>query len=897
MILLTMLTDRAFGAGLATLLVALAWLAACSSSAMAAEPESSAATPVFETHVAPILRTYCWACHGSEGRAANLDLRNRPLILKGGDSGPVLVPGDAEASLLFQRVVKKEMPPEKTSYPHVVYSPVKPTGEHIATLRAWIDAGAPARYEGRKLNRREDPTWTEEDRSRWAFQKPRRQATPEVENQDRVRTPIDAFLLRELEKKGLEFSPDVDPITLLRRISLDLTGLLPTTAEIETFLSDAAPGAYERVVDRLLASSHYGERWGRHWLDAAGYVDTLGSDNDANMIPRPDTWRYRDYVIDSFNEDKPYDQFLMQQLAGDELVPWQGAETFTPEIKESLIATGFLRMVVDSTHEQVLNTADIRTKVLFQTVQVVSSSLLGLTTHCAQCHTHKFDPISQADFYRLTGLFQPAYDPQNWKDARWRQLYTVPEAKKLAIDEANGKIKAQVEEVQKEIDAVRQPHHNKLYTEKLALVPEEIRADTNAAVKVERKKRTPVQRFLASKFETSLKVPVTSVDALLPDADKQRIADAQKRVSELNSQTQRYGVIQGLWDMGDPVTYLYRRGNFERPGPQVAPGVPKILDDPEAPFELPPPNNMRATGYRTTFARWVTRRDHPLTARVYANRVWSHYFGRGIVSTLDNFGASGSEPSHPELLDWLATEFASDWGIKRLHRLICTSTAYRQASQSPSVLAERGVERDPGNLLLWRMPLRRLESEIIRDRVLSVAGTLALRQGGEPVPIRTRADSGVEVDTSKLADPSEAFRRSIYLFSRRNYHLTELNVFDQPVVAQNCTQRTSSAVVLQSLAMMNGKFSVEQAAHFASRVRGLTAGSEKNDVAAWVEIAFRLALARPVTDEEIELGRRLITEQIAGYREQEKFSGEEGERALQNLCHMLLNTNEFLYVQ
>jgi len=881
----------------------------------------------FETHVAPILKTYCWSCHGAGGRVGGLDMRNLPLLLEGGKSGPAIVPGKAAESLLYQKLVAGEMPPKKPLQPNVVYSPVPPTPEQRETIRAWIDAGAPARYQDRPLNQSESPPLTEKDRSWWAFRKPTRPEVPRVENADRVRTPIDAFLLRKLEKKGLGFAPEADPVTLVRRVHLDVIGLPPDPQEVDRFLADPSPAAYEDLVDELLESPHYGERWGRHWLDAVGYVDTMGQDNDPGPIPHEGIWRYRDYVIDAINEDIPYDRFLLEQLAGDETVDWRGAEEFTPEIQRRLIATGFLRQAIDNTHSKEQNDGKTRMQVLNDTVQIVATNLLGLTLHCAQCHTHKFDPIPQADYYRFAALFQSAYDPQNWKQGKDRFLADLPPRERKVIDDQNAKLEAEIELKRGKIATLRAPFEKKLFDKKLATLPEAIREDTRKAVSITDGKLSPIEKYLVKKFGPFLKIKPKEFDELCDEATKKELVVLAQRVDKLKGEKVSYGKIRALWDIGEPMTYLFRRGSFETPGPRIEPGVLSVLDDPENPFVIPEvKEGSPSTGRRSALARWLARPEHPLTARVFVNRVWQQYFGRGLVETPDNFGTSGLPPTHPELLDWLALEFAEDgWSLKRLHKLILLSSAYRQASRvsgagsafasgaargsiNPEQIDPESIDPDrvdPDNLLLWRMPLRRLESEIIRDSVLTVSGTLCRKRGGKPVPVEPKPDGSVVIRSDVLSSP-EAFRRSVYIFARRNYHLTELNVFDQPVIAHNCTRRVASPVVLQSLSMLNGKFILEQAEHFASRVKKLAGDDEKRRI----ETAFRLALAREPTPEEVLLSRDLLEKQITGFEaekaphdptatEAEKKPTEStaSDRALVDLCQMLFNTNEFLYVQ
>jgi hypothetical protein len=847
----------------------------------------------FESHVVPILRAHCWKCHGLEGRSGQLDLRTLPLLLAGGKSGPAIVPGSAANSLLIKQLDGGEMPPA---------GELQPTAEQLATLRAWIDGGAAAGYLGGPLTAEESPPIANSDRQWWAFQKPVSHPLPAVPDVGRQQTPVDAFLLEKLAARGLGYSPAAEPTALVRRLFLDLTGLPPAPAEVQSFVADCAPDAFERLVDRLLASPHYGERWGRHWLDAAGYVDAIGTDNDATIIEeRERIWKYRDYVIRAFNQDTPFDRFLVEQLAGDELVDWRSAEEFTPEIKELLVATGFLRQAADVTYAPELNTADIRHQVVFDTVQIFSTGVLGLTVQCAQCHTHKFDPLGHADYYRLAAFFAPAYDPQNWKHSKERFLADVSPRRQQAIDAHNADVDRQVADLHQQIAALREPFRLKVFETKLAALPEAVRADTKAAIETPADKRSEVQKYLADKLGPLVFVAGGEVDAALDDAARQQTVERNARVQSVSSSKQSYDKIQAMWDLaGPPRTYLLRRGDFQTPGPEVEAGVPAVLDDPADPFVLPKPVAGASTsGYRTALAHWLVRPDHPLTARVFVNRMWQQHFGRGIVATPDNFGVSGASPSHPELLDWLAVEFATrGWSIKRLQRHLVESSAYRQSSEISPDAAGAAVSAvaqaaDPENLLLWRMPLRRLEAESVRDSILAVSGALDASQGGPPVPLKANPDGSVEVDAAKQATPTSRFRRSLYIFSRRNYHLSELNLFDQPVVAHNCTRRMPTAVVLQSLAMLNSPFATEQSELFAQRV----AREAGEDDARRIELAFQLALGRAPDGEEKSAARELLASQLARFQAQANTTPDEARsRALAGLCQMLLNSNEFLYV-
>jgi len=853
----------------------------------ATNPGTAAAkTPVFEDGIHELFRLYCWKCHGGEDRQADLDLRSLPLLLKGGESGPAIVRGSAEKSHLYQKIVKKEMPPGKE---------LKPTEKHLRLIKAWIDAGALARYEG-GMSEEEDSPLTEEDRNWWAFRKPVRPALPRVQQNELVRTPVDNFLLRKLEEKKLTYSPVAEKTSVVRRAYLDVIGTPPSPEEAGAFLSDESPAAWEQLIDRLLASPRYGERWGRHWLDAAAYVDVMGVDIDqATIYKHTDVWKYRDYVIKSFNDDKPYDRFLLEQFAGDELVDWREAEKFTPEIKELLIATGFLRQAADCTNQAELNTSEIRHEVLYDTIQNFTENVLGLTVKCAQCHSHKFDPLTHLDYYKLAAIFAPACNPHHWKDSAKHFLYDVSAREKKQIDGDNANVDETIAAWNKKVADLRWPFEQRLFEAKLATLPESIRAETKSALKTDEEKRNELQKFLAEKLGPLLKVSSAEVNREVDPKTEKEIAQLERRIPALQRTKKSYGKMRANWEFGPASRmYLYRRGDYKNPGPPVEPGVPKVLDDPENPFEVPEPKpGSETTGRRSAFARWLTRPDHPLTSRVIVNRVWQHYFGRGIVATPENFGRSGARPTHPELLDWLATEFVrKGWRFKHLHRLILNSSAYRQGLP-PSGLEPDQEKIDPENKLLWRMDRRRLESEIIRDSVLAVSGAIDLAAGGPPVPLSPLPNGDNVINMGGLPTPSAQYRRSIYIFARRNYHLTELNVFDQPNVAHNCVRRSQSSVVSQALTMLNGNFILEHAELFSKRVIRMAAADESRRI----DVAFRLAFVRGPTPEEVELSRALLESRAERYRQEMKLDPQQAaDSALKHLCHMLLNANEFLYV-
>jgi hypothetical protein len=839
--------------------------------------------PTFEKDILPLLSGHCLKCHGADMKKSGLDLRTPAAMLKGGTSGPVLVRGHADKSLLYEQVAARKMPPGKEP---------KLGDADIAIIRNWIDAGALATMPEAAVEE-----VTEKDRQFWAFRPPGRSPIPAVKHANRVRTPIDAFILAKLEAKGLTLSQDADRLTLLRRVSFDLIGLPPSPEEIDAFLADPRPDAYERVVDRLLASPHYGERWGRHWLDAAGYSDSVGGDNDpGQLFVREGMWRYRDYVIRSLNDDKPFDEFLREQIAGDELDDWRSAQAWTPAMKDHLIATGFLRVSVDHTTENELNRPFERYQVLHDTIENLTSNLLGLTVACARCHDHKFDPIPQSDYYRLMAVLKPSFNPEAWIQPQNHHLADVPPRQKEALDKANAEIDKQIAELNKQIADIRAAVEKRLFEAKLATLPEVLRADVKTALATSKEKRSEVQKYLVEKLGPAVKVGPEAVEKALNDEERKKIALInQLRIPILNAKKRAYGKIQAAWEKDAPATtHLLRRGNHLTPGPQVEPATFAVLTDSKASPKIALQKNHGSSGRRSAWARWLTRPDHPLTARVFVNRVWQRYFGEGIVATPDNFGHLGARPTHPELLDWLAVEFVeSGWKIKALHRQIVRSSVYRQASSgwfSEPPLNEERI--DPGNQLLWRQRLRRQESEIIRDAILSASGSLDRTQGGPPIQIEPRDDGLVVLNAKALPTPNAGNRRSIYLFARRNYNVTLLSVFDQPVMATNCVRRIASAVPLQSLTLLNDAFMLEQAEQFAQRVAASAGESQERRI----ELAFRIAFARQPTNDEVGAARTLLEKALQRYAKEKLSSAECERRALARLCHMLLCANEFLYV-
>jgi mono/diheme cytochrome c family protein len=859
------------------------------SRAAAPPPAAVAAALTFEQHVRPILRAHCLECHGENSKPkGRLDLRLRRFILRGGRSGPAVVSGKPAASLLYHRVRDREMPPGK----------VKLTPNEIATIERWIAAGAPtAQPEPEKLA--PGLHIGVQERQFWSFRPIVRPTRPSIKHQALARTAVDTFLLAKLEARGLSFSPRADRSTLIRRATIDLTGLPPTLNEIRAFVEDPRPDAWERLIDRLLASPAYGERWGRHWLDVAGYADSHGYTGSDPV--RRYAWKYRDQVIRSFNSDKPFDRFIVEQLAGDELVRPPYANLPAKDL-DKLIATGFLRTAPDGTATPGTDRKAASNQVVADTLQIVSTALLGLTMHCAQCHNHRYDPIPQEDYYRLRAIFEPAYDVKRWRVPAGRLvslLNPIDWQKTLAIEQAAAKIDG--ERARKQAEYIE-----RTFQKQLAKVPAEERAAVEKAYRTPATKRSPAQQKL---LRTHPSVNVSAGSLYLYD---------QKAADDLKSYTARAAKLRATKPIEDfidaltevpgqvPATLLFHRGDPEQPGHAVAPGGLTVLAKLDLGSIPSKDRSLPTTGRRLAFARQLTSGKHPLTARVLVNRVWMHHFGRGIVGTPGDFGVLGERPTHPQLLDWLAAEFMRDWSLKRLHRLILTSTAYQQSSRSSDALA-RTI--DPDVRLLWRMPLRRMESEAVRDSILAVSGQLNRRLFGPPVPVApdTSGQIVLGIDTRDSAgrprgEPAlggaDFLRRSVYVQVRRSMPLSVLETFDVASTSPNCERRSFSTVAPQALLLMNSDFLVRNAVAFADRV-SREAG---RDPRARVEHASLLAFGRPLDGGQLADALAYLAEQTEHYRRMQKQRAKTAspppeQQALATFCQALLSSNPFLYVE
>jgi hypothetical protein len=721
-------------------------------------------------------------------------------------------------------------------------------------------------------------------RNYWAFKLPIQAPLPDVSG--RFQNPIDRFLEAARQEKGLQPAPRAARLTLLRRAYLDLIGLPPSPAESAAFLADNTPDAWPRLIDTLLASPHYGERWGRHWLDVARYADSSGFEQDYD---RPNAWRYRDYVIRAFNQDKPYDVFLKEQLAGDEL------ETTTDD---TLIATGFLRAGPRVAFREKDN-PERRYEYLDDLIATTGRGLLGLTVQCARCHNHKFDPIPQRDYYSLVATFFGYVETT-------RPLVSHEEAE--AYDRKNGDVDARQKPLKAEIKKIEAPYEQKLRQDAYKEFPEAVQQ----AIAKPEGARTAGEQLLAQQVIESSLIPRREIDRIMTPGDaarKKALADSvaaieKERpkpipVAEVVTDGDYRFAPDGdgdevigcpkcrIWDVPagsflhtgpgryePPPSYFLLRGDPNLKGSVMKPGFVTAATYGNPPTEIPPKDG-RTSGRRRALAEWLASTQNPLTARVIVNRIWHHHFGRGIVGTLDNFGKMGDAPTHPALLDWLAVEFMNrGWSIKQMHRLMLTSEAYQMASAHESA-ADR--EKDPQNQYLWRFRAQRLDAEIVRDSILAASGGINLTIGGPPVfpplpkELMTEANHGI---WNSQADGPDVWRRSVYVYRKRGLAFPMFQVFDLP--EQNVTSgaRYVSTVPTQALTLLNDAFVLRHAQLFADRVKK-EAG---DDPAREIDLAYRIALTRPPSPAELAVALDATKQQ-----------------SLVDLTHVLLNLNEFVY--
>jgi hypothetical protein len=710
---------------------------------------------------------------------------------------------------------------------------------------------------------------TASDRMHWAFQPARRPTVPPVQNADWCRTAIDRFILPRLETTGLSPLPEADRATLLRRVTFDLTGLPPTVDELDAFLADPAPDAYDRVVDRLLASPAYGERWAQHWLDLARFAETDGFEFDHE---RPNAWRYRDWVVDSLNGDMPFDQFIRLQLAADELHPDDAA---------ALAATGFLLCGPDM--PDINDQQERRSTFLNDLTGTVSAALFGLQVGCAQCHDHKYDPISQYDFYRLRAFFDGL-------DLFTDHPLPGQEAPPVSPEVREGL--AKLEAAKQSLTAIEESARQKLRTENPDLQP--TAADLLNALSEDGRQQFSALSKTISTLQKSVK---------LPDVPRGRIA---RELADVKP------------------SHLLIRGDFRREGPVVTSDFPRVANAGSATFSR---ENV-TTGRRSQLAVWLMRDDHPLTGRVIVNRLWQHHFGRGLVETASDFGLMGNQPTHPELLDWLATELPRrQWRLKEFHKLLVTSAVYRQASRLdvPGWTADeasradgswnRAKEADPENQLLSHMPRQRLDGEAIRDAMLAVAGRLNREPGGPgvrpPLPAELVATL-LKNQWNVSPTESDHRRRSLYLFVRRNLRYPLFEAFDRPDTNASCTRRNRSTTAPQALVLLNSEFSLTAARDLAGVL--IESGGSPGDQ---IHIAYRRMLGRDPTADEQRTAEVFLDAQAERLRESKRPTTElalpnppssgslspapsladaYADAALCDFCLALFNLNEFVYV-
>ncbi len=837
----------------------------------------------FEKHVRPILKAHCFQCHGEdEELSGDLDVRLVRLLLAGGESGPVVVPEKPDESLLWQQVATDEMPK----------GPKKLSIEQKDIIRRWILQGARTiRPEPKNVA---DIRFSYEELSHWAWQAVSRPAIPQVDGFE-FDTPIDAFVARRLAEYEFGFSSVADKRTLIRRATFSVLGLPPTPAEVEQFVADESPDAWKILVERLLSSPQFGVRWGRHWLDVAGYAETNGDQNGDTQ--RPHAWRYRDYVINSFNSNKSIDQFYVEQVAGDELISGN-VDIHNARHLELLTATGFLRMAPDTTQSS--NALADRNRAVSESIKVITSSMLGLTVGCAQCHDHKYDPVGIDDYYRFRAIFDPVFPLEKWQQ---------PSARLLDFTTANTQIEAERVEteckvLQDELARRRKAHAATIFEQKLADVPDADRTVTREAIETPANKQTNAQKILLDLYP--MVKTVDFITGFLVEYDisaHQEFEKEARKIADLRATRPSERMVMATREQPGvvPVSLVFHRGNPQSPGDEVVPAEIMVLNRGRN-MTLPVNDDRRpSTGRRLAWVRQLTDGSHPLAARVFVNRVWLHYFGRGLVATPGDFGISGEPPSHPELLDWLASDFVRHgWDHKRLHRLILLSRTWQQVTTR----SIRLNSVDPRNSLLGRMSLRRLAAEEIRDAVLSTADLLCKELGGPSLPV-TKDTEGKAVigrrlqrdgiKTSVEGAGAERAPRSVYIQVQRKLPLNMLATFDQPVMTPNCALRRPTTVATQSLWFLNDAEIVRQSEHLAQ----LLMDRHEDRESQLRHLFVRLFSEQPSDDqikwclEFLDVQSTQLENSTAGEDDETQDTRHSG---LATLCQTLFASNRFLYV-
>jgi mono/diheme cytochrome c family protein len=785
----------------------------------------------FESKIRPVLVARCYQCHSANSKEVKggLLLDSREGIAKGGESGPAVVPGNLEESLLLQAIKHEtyEMPPGDKLSDNV-----------IADFEKWVEMGAPDPRSKSDANKK--PTLAEA-RKFWAFQPVKKQKPPQIDS-SWPRSDIDRFVLEKMNERQLAPVADADRYTLLRRLSFDLTGLPPTPAEIEQFLADPSPHAVETVVDRLLASTQFGERWGRHWLDAARYGESAGKERN---IPYPYAWRYRDYVIDSFNNDKPYNRFLTEQIAGDLLPAASNADHNT-----HLIATGFLAIGTKGLNER--KKAQYLADVADDQIDVVSRAVLGVTVACARCHDHKFDPFTQSDYYALAGIFRSTevldgVEPGNNKRGYQGEYAYLLADHQPATVKPSAEEEKKIEELKKERGEVQQ----RLLVGQARLKAKAVKEPEAVKKLIERGKRRI--EAIDDEIAAVLHKPATSNQP-----------------------------VMAIRDVKNPHDFAINlRGEVDKLGPVVPRGIPVVLA-----LGRPPKFDTQQSG-RLQLAGWITSKENPLTARVMVNRIWSHLIGRGLVESLDNFGALGDEPTHPELLDYLAHRFVErNWSVKKLIREIVLSRTYQLSSEHHA--GNYAIDAD--NRYLWRMSRRRLEAEAIRDSLLAASGKLDVKRP-EGSPVMKMA--GGEMVRGRMArSPTESNHRSVYLPLIRSAVPESLSVFDAADPSLSIGQREVTTVATQALFIMNSPLVIQNSQALARRLFSDGSMDDRHRL----DLLFLVTLSRLPDDAERTKSENYLRDYQSLLAGKVASPDERRSAAWSSLAQSLFATGEFRYV-
>ncbi|MBI4906316.1 MAG: DUF1553 domain-containing protein [Acidobacteria bacterium] len=762
-----------------------------------------------------VLAERCLTCHSEKARMGGVQLTSTPAVSAVRERLLAAIRHDG----------KIKMPPTE-----------KLTGAELAVLREWLSKGSPWPAQTAA------PTAAPEH---WAFRKPVR---PQASG-----NAIDSLIQAKLREKGLTPAPEADRRTLIRRATFDLHGLAPSYGEIQDFVKDSRPDAYERLIDRLLDSPRYGEKWGKHWLDLVRYGDTSGFEQDPYLLY---AWRYRDYVIQSFNADKPYDRFVREQIAGDELYP---------EEVEAQQGTGYY--TVGTNRDMLFKVEDTnREETLTDFVDTTSGVFLGLTMGCARCHDHKFDPLPQRDYYRLQAIFAPFQKTRVFLHYNNARVYDLGENTRTF----------RLYETGAQLMALLGPHRDRLREERLAKLPKEV----GEAFHTADEKRTPEQKALFEEYAKRVEPGDDQVYAQLSDEENRKLRSIERRLVGMYKTFAPGPFSPGLTDVGReaPRTHMPAKGGND--GEEVRPGFPAVLGGGDIPE---PQRDSPTTLRRKALAEWIASPENPLTARVMVNRIWQYHFGRGLVATPSDFGTRAGAPSHPELLDWLAAEFvARKWSMKEMHRIIMQSATYRQSARS----TPKANESDPENALLSHFTRRRLEAEEIRDAVLQASGALSLKMYGRAVvpPLAQEELYGMSQPIGNAwvvtQDAKEHTRRSVYMISRRNFRMPLLEVFDRPEGVLSCSRRDSSTTAPQSLSLLNGQFTMQQAQALAARLEN----APDAIVAAW-----RAVFGRDPEAFEVDRTKQFLDKQTASLGSRKA--------ALIELARGLFNVNEFLYLE